>query len=135
MTRTENMTKTRRPETVAQSRIVPRFEWDPTWPKPLPNNWRLGQVSGVSIDTRGHIWITHRPRTLGRPLEATVGGMSATFGPPAPPVLEFDQVGNLIQAWGDPPRVTSGRKTSMASISITRTTSGCAGMDRMTISC
>ncbi len=24
---------------------VPRFQVDPFWPKPLPNNWMLGQVS------------------------------------------------------------------------------------------
>ena len=80
---------------------VPQFQVDPFWPKPLPNNWILGQVSGVSVDQRGHIWIIHRPRSLS---EREVG---AQQNPPwskccyaAPPVLVFDQSGNLLRAWG-----------------------------------
>ena len=26
---------------------VPTFEYDPAWPKPLPNNWALGDVWGL----------------------------------------------------------------------------------------
>ena len=26
---------------------APRFQVDPWWPKPLPNNWIVGQVSGA----------------------------------------------------------------------------------------
>ena len=40
---------------------LPKFEADPYWPKPLPNNWILGEVSGVSVDSRDHVWIIHRP--------------------------------------------------------------------------
>ena len=43
---------------------IPKFEPDPSWPKPLPNNWMLGQVSGTSVDSHDHIWVMHRPRTL-----------------------------------------------------------------------
>src|SRR5438477_2441799 len=43
---------------------VPKFEVDPFWPKPLPNNWALGQVGGVAIDERDHVWIIHRPDSL-----------------------------------------------------------------------
>src|SRR6186997_3274493 len=43
---------------------LPRFEPDPSWPKPLPNNWMLGQVSGTAVDSRDHIWVLHRSRTL-----------------------------------------------------------------------
>ena len=42
----------------------PRFEPDPYWPKPLPNNWMLGQVGGIYVDSHDHIWVTSRPRTL-----------------------------------------------------------------------
>ena len=27
----------------------PQFQVDPFWPKPLPNNWLLGQVAGVAV--------------------------------------------------------------------------------------
>ena len=43
---------------------VPRFEPDPYWPKQHPNNWMLGQVSGIYVDSHDHIWVTTRPRTL-----------------------------------------------------------------------
>ena len=45
---------------------VPRFEVDPSWPKPLPNNWALGQVAGVAVDARDHVWIIQRPNSLAR---------------------------------------------------------------------
>src|ERR1700674_3633470 len=48
----------------AASGSVPRFEPDPYWPKPLPNNWIVGQVSGIFVDSHEHIWVTNRPRTL-----------------------------------------------------------------------
>jgi hypothetical protein len=28
----------------------PGFEVDPGWPKPLPNNWLIGQVGGIAVD-------------------------------------------------------------------------------------
>ncbi len=43
---------------------VPTFEVDPFWPKPLPNNYILGQVGGVFVDPQDHVWIVSRPRTL-----------------------------------------------------------------------
>src|SRR5262249_20812899 len=43
---------------------VPKFEPDPYWPKQLPNNWMLGQVGGIYVDSHDHIWVTSRPRTL-----------------------------------------------------------------------
>ncbi len=43
---------------------TPRFEVAPFWPKPLPNNLILGQVAGVAVDERDHLWIIQRPRSL-----------------------------------------------------------------------
>jgi len=80
---------------------APRFEVDPLWPKPLPNGWVMGTVIGVGVDSRDHIYIVHR----GNINPATEGAADAD--PPlaeccsaAPPVMEFDQAGNLISAWG-----------------------------------
>jgi hypothetical protein len=36
---------------------------DPYWPKPLPNNWILGQVAGIATASQDHVWVIHRPRT------------------------------------------------------------------------
>ena len=83
--------------------IAPRFEVDPFWPKPLPNHWILGQTIGVSADDRGHVWIIHRQGSL-EPGEvhATTNPPIAQCCVPAPPVLEFDQEGNLVGHWGGP---------------------------------
>jgi DNA-binding beta-propeller fold protein YncE len=82
---------------------APRFEVDPLWPKPLPNNWRMGMTIGVSVDAQDHVWIIHRPDTLA-PKEhyADANPPGATCCKAAPPVLEFDQAGNLIGHWGGP---------------------------------
>jgi len=82
--------------------MAPRFEVDPLWPKPLPNHWVLGSTIGVWVDTDDHVWIIHRSSaTLAvneRPLELKTGECCAG----APPVLEFDQAGNLLRHWGGP---------------------------------
>src|SRR5687767_15128717 len=84
---------------------APRFEVDPLWPKPLPNHWILGMVIGVGVDSRDHVFIVHRGNaTLNQRTEA-----GADASPPigeccraAPPVLEFDPAGNLVNSWGGP---------------------------------
>jgi hypothetical protein len=82
---------------------VPHFEPDPYWPKPLPNNWMLGQVSGIYVDSHDHIWVTSRPRTLdNNDKYAALNPPEADCCIPAPPIIEFDQAGNLIQGWGGP---------------------------------
>jgi DNA-binding beta-propeller fold protein YncE len=83
---------------------VPIFEVDPLWPKPLPNNWLLGWTIGAWVDDQDYIWIIHRG----------AGGLhnnekGAELNPPiadccrtAPPILVFDQEGNLVKFWGGP---------------------------------
>ena len=97
---------------VGQSRLVaslaqpavqaPVFEVDPFWPKPLPNGWVLGSTIGVGVDARDHVYIIHRG---GATLNARTEAGYALVGPcctAAPPVLEFDPEGNLVNAWGGP---------------------------------
>ena len=88
----------------AQARTVqaPMFEVDPLWPKPLPNHWLLGMTIGVWVDDQDHVWIIHRgAATLNdneKALDLKVGECCTA----APPVLVFDQAGNLVRAWGGP---------------------------------
>ena len=79
----------------AQPVQVPSFRVDPGWPKALPNRWLVGAVVGVSVDSRDHVWIVHRPGTL-QPNE------TRSIWRAAPPVLEFDPEGNLVSSWGGP---------------------------------
>jgi lactonase family protein with 7-bladed beta-propeller/NHL repeat-containing protein len=67
----------------------PTFELDPKWPA-VPNNWVLGEVSSIAVDSRDHIWVLHRPRSI--PAEKRANA--------APPVLEFDTAGKLLSSWG-----------------------------------
>ena len=80
-----------------------QFEVDPFWPQPLPNNWLMGQVSGVAVDSSDHIWVIHRPSSLDADEVAAVQTPPiAICCAPAPPVIEFDAEGKFIQAWGGP---------------------------------
>jgi DNA-binding beta-propeller fold protein YncE len=91
--------------TQAQQVQAPRFEVDPMWPRPLPNHWILGSAIGVGVDSRDHVFIIHRgDSTLNQRTEA--GGAGANpIGEccvAAPPILEFDPDGNLVNSWGGP---------------------------------
>jgi DNA-binding beta-propeller fold protein YncE len=86
----------------AQSGVVaPRFEVDPLWPKPMPNGWYLGTTIGVFVDQNDHIWIVHRPDSVDN-VEAAAGQNPPTGAccNAAPPILEFDQQGNVLRHWG-----------------------------------
>ena len=77
------------------------FQVEPFWPRELPNNWIIGQVSGVAVGPNDHIWIVHRPRSLTtREAGAVQTPPLSQCCVPAPPVIEFDQDGNVVRAWG-----------------------------------
>ena len=73
----------------AQTRSLPTFTVDPSWPK-VPPQWKLGDVSSMASDAQGNIWVLHRPRTL----------KGDDFAKAAPPVMVFDQAGNYVKSWG-----------------------------------
>jgi hypothetical protein len=78
-------------------RRAPSFQVDPMWPK-LPKQWIHGQVSGVAVDARDHVWIIQRPWSLNDDEKAK--NPEAECCTPAPPVMEFDAAGNYVQGWG-----------------------------------
>ena len=47
----------------AQTRSLPTFEVDKSWPK-VPVQYKLGDVSAMASDAQGNIYVLHRPRTL-----------------------------------------------------------------------
>jgi len=82
---------------------APKYRVDAFWPQELPNNWIIGQIGGLAVDREDHIWV------LQRPASNTVDEIGASLTPPrsqcciaAPPVLEFDKQGHLLQSWGGP---------------------------------
>jgi len=83
---------------------APIFKVDPFWPKPLPNRWSMQQVTGLTVEAANdHIWFINR----GAVAEGDeIGGgdnppriLCCTRGPE---VVELDQEGNVLHAWGGP---------------------------------
>ena len=86
--------------------MVPMFEVDPLWPKNLPDHGLMGPTIGVDVDSTDTIWLVHR-NTPDQFVARTEIGLAqdpplAECCQPAPPVLAFDQEGNLVHAWGGP---------------------------------
>jgi hypothetical protein len=76
----------------AAAQTAPQFQVEPLWPKPLPNNWLLGQVSGLAVDRNNNIWMVHRPGSLSareRAAEENPPPAKCCVAPP--PVLVFNQ--------------------------------------------
>ena len=72
---------------------APRVAFDPTWPKmPLKDRWTLGQIGGVCVDAQDHVFILNRGTADDTNLDAGIN---------APPIIEFDVEGNVVNAWGD----------------------------------
>jgi hypothetical protein len=77
----------------------PAYKVDPSWPKiPLPSDpatgkpWVTGEVAGTCIDSRDHVFIVTRGNLVSpEDVEAVA----------APPVIEFDEDGDVVNAWGD----------------------------------
>src|SRR5467141_3302964 len=70
----------------------PKYEVDPSWPRPLPNKWVTGAVSGVCTDAQDHVFIVNRGNLTENELDS---------GRQAPPVIEFDPQGNVASSWGN----------------------------------
>jgi len=78
---------------------APRFEVDPLWPKPLPNHWVTGSTIGLSVDAQDRVWTIHRPNTVEDNFKAADLKLGECCKV-APPVLVYDQAGDLVKSWG-----------------------------------
>ncbi|MDH4324124.1 MAG: hypothetical protein OEW90_08310 [Betaproteobacteria bacterium] len=102
----------------ADSNDPPGFQVVPSWPKPLPNQWQIGQVPGIAVDRDDNIWIVQRPRSMTNDERGAsdydIGTGQVLDGParpqgsisdccfPAPSVMQFSAKGDLLRAWGGP---------------------------------
>lgn len=78
----------------------PHFKVDPSWPKPLPDRWVTGEVAGTCVDSNDHIFIMNR---------SDLTPKQQKMATPAPPVVELDQEGNVVNSWGDPNAMPASR--------------------------
>ena len=88
-----------RPLLLAQTGAV-QYEADLAWPKPLPNRWVLGGLGGVCVDGQDHVLILNRQDVI----EGDLNGARL-----APPLIEFDAAGNVVNSWGDLKVMSSGK--------------------------
>jgi hypothetical protein len=81
---------------LAQSAPVPEipFRSVPDFLK-LPTNMYLGEVSGVAVNSKGHVFVFHRGNTTG-PAYAAAGAQLLEFGPDGKFIRE---IGHNLYAW------------------------------------
>ena len=80
---------------------APKYEVDPLWPK-LPNNWVVGPLGAACVDAQDHVIVLHRQEEVtDAELNARDQFAKGVARIKAPPVMEFDPEGNLVNSWGD----------------------------------
>jgi hypothetical protein len=85
----------------AQAQTAPHYEFDPDWPKPLPNKWKLGGVIGLGIDQDDNVWVYHRPTDLtSLELEAELGVSDCCVRPPS--MIHISKDGSVIGSFDAP---------------------------------
>jgi hypothetical protein len=89
--------------TQAQGGDAPRFKYDPDWPKPLPNKWKMGGVTGLAVDKDDNIWVLNRPNDLvSIEVHAEQVPPLADCCAHAPAMIHFDKAGNVIGSFDAP---------------------------------
>src|SRR5258706_1632231 len=87
----------------AQAQSTPRYLYDPGWPKPLPNKWKMGGVTGLVVAPDDTVWAYDRPNDLTNiELEAELNPPIADCCTLPPSMLHFDKEGTLIGSFAAP---------------------------------
>jgi len=88
----------------ASEQAAPKFKFDPDWPKPLPNKWKIGGITGLAVDKDDNVWVYDRPNDLTDiELEAELNPPIADCCTLPPSMIHFDKQGNVI-GYIDPPQ-------------------------------
>ena len=87
----------------AQEPAAPKFKFDPDWPKPLPNKWKMGGVTGLAVDKDDNVWVLDRPNDLTDiELEAELNPPLADCCVRPPSMIHIDKTGNVIGSFDAP---------------------------------
>jgi hypothetical protein len=87
----------------AQEPVAPKFKFDPDWPKPLPNKWKMGGVTGLAVDKDDNVWVLDRPNDLTDiELEAELTPPLADCCVRPPAMIHIDKNGNVIGSFDAP---------------------------------
>src|SRR5579872_1887364 len=88
----------------ASEGAVPKLKFDPDWPKPLPNKWKIGGITGLAVDKDDNVWALDRPNDLTDiELEAELNPPIADCCKRPPSMIHIDKEGNVI-GYFDPPQ-------------------------------
>jgi hypothetical protein len=88
---------------LAQEPGAPKFKVDPEWPRPLPNKWKLGGVTGLAVDKDDNVWVLDRPNDLTDiELEAELTPPLADCCVRPPAMIHIDKNGNVIGSFDAP---------------------------------
>ena len=88
---------------VLLAQTAPRYVFDPSWPKPLPNKWKMGGVTGLAIDKDDNVWVLNRPNDL-RDLElyAELTPAPADCCTRPPSMIHINRAGDVIGSFDAP---------------------------------
>jgi DNA-binding beta-propeller fold protein YncE len=88
-------------QTGAQGLAAPRYLYDPGWPRPLPNKWKMGGVVGLGMTSDDTVWVYHRPTDLtSLELEAEVGVSDCCVRPPS--MIHLGKDGRVLGSFDAP---------------------------------
>ncbi len=87
----------------AQAASAPKYKFDPDWPKPLPNKWKMGGVTGLAVDKDDNVWVLNRPNdTLDVEGHADLNPPTADCCRRPPAMIHIDKNGNVIGSFDAP---------------------------------
>src|SRR5437764_12773029 len=87
----------------AQDQGAPKYKFDPDWPKPLPNKWKMGGVTGLAVDKDDNVWVYDRPNDMTDiELEAELNPAVADCCVRPPSMIHIDKNGNVIGSFDAP---------------------------------
>ncbi len=82
---------------------APSYLFDPGWPKPLPNKWKIGGITGLAVDKDDNVWALNRPNDLTNiELHAELTPPLALCCARPPSMIHFDKAGNVIGSFDAP---------------------------------
>ena len=88
---------------VLLAQMAPRYVFDPSWPKPMPNKWKLGGITGLAVDKDDNVWVHNRPNDL-RDFElyAELTPAPADCCRRAPSMVHINKAGDVIGSFDAP---------------------------------
>jgi hypothetical protein len=86
-----------------QEQNAPKFKFDADWPKPLPNKWKMGGVTGLAVDKDDNVWVYDRPNDLTDiELEAELTPPLADCCVRPPSMIHIDKNGTVMGSFDAP---------------------------------